>query len=254
MEELQKCLRESVVNYLKENIINGDSRDRYINKEPFEFKDKDIIKLANIYKPQGLDKKMMKAETDYHAAIVLYEAYPNLTPVLASYEPFWTYLTHIDLYEYTSKRRQWTKESSTDSMIDYWCFGSAPLFRNAVANLWWSVYRTVDEERDDKYEITKLFFRNATMRTRTLGTSLFSRNKEALIGILEFVDEYIDEFQVSLEIIIRFIATFFNRLGAIKELSYFDRYDYRSYCEKIKPNLLKITMLDDLKNSQLYSG
>lgn len=246
MEELQKCLRESVVNCLKENIINGDSRDRYINKEPFEFKDKDIIKLANIYKPQGLDKKMMKAETDYHAAIVLYEAYPNLTPVLASYEPFWTYLTHIDLYEYTSKRRQWTKESSTDSMIDYWCFGSAPLFRNAVANLWWSVYRTVDEERDDKYEITKLFFRNIRIRTREFGASLFSRNKEALIGILEFVSENEDLFKESYEEKMRYLSKYFNRLGAIKELSFLGKYDFKNICEQIKEDMSLIKSREDL--------
>ena len=59
-----------------------------------------------------------------------------------------------------------------------------------MAGLWWAVYLSVDENREtNKYELTEILFRQLDFPTRTLGLYKLGRHKEAVIGILEFIQE-----------------------------------------------------------------
>ena len=99
---LQKTFCESYVKTLRDRIVAGISIDDYFKNE-FPY-DKSMVKpLAGVYQPVGLVDKM-NPDDDLESAKVVYEAYKNISPLLASNENFWIYLTHVDLFSYVQKR------------------------------------------------------------------------------------------------------------------------------------------------------
>lgn len=154
---LQKVFKEPYVDWIKESI----SIDKYGGEE-FEYDAGKTKYLANISKPEGLLDKLMSAENDFQAAIALYEAYPNLTPIIASQQKgLWVYLTHVDLFPYVQKR--WPKvitgEADVKYISEHWFYNGT--MRTSLMGLWWSVYCSVDESRgaDHKYDLTELLFK-----------------------------------------------------------------------------------------------
>ena len=51
----------------------------------------------------------------------------------------------------------------------------------------------------------------------------------------------------------RFIAKYFNRLGAVKQLSYLNRDFFYVVCEKMKEKILSITKISQLYDESLYN-
>lgn len=97
--------------------------------------------------------------------------------------------------------------------------------RHALANLWWSVYISVDRKAqtlEDKYKYTKLLFKNETFRTRT-ATGFLGRNREALYGILNFMEECPELFDGKKELTFNEITKFLNYLGGGIQLSFMKR-------------------------------
>ena len=179
---LQKVFKEPYVDWIKESI----SIDKYGGEE-FEYDAGKTKYLANISKPEGLLDKLMSAENDFQAAIALYEAYPNLTPIIASQQKgLWVYLTHVDLFPYVQKR--WPKvitgEADVKYISEHWFYNGT--MRTSLMGLWWSVYCSVDESRgaDHKYDLTELLFKQEDFRTRTFGTYQLFRCKEAVLGLV----------------------------------------------------------------------
>ena len=90
------------------------------------------------------------------AAILLYEALPDLHPLMASYAPFWLYVSHVELITYMRKR--WPnvivnrdgEHNNTASQIsyimDYWFPSMGSSSKTWLPNLWWAVYLTVDHK------------------------------------------------------------------------------------------------------------
>ena len=62
-----------------------------------------------------------------------------------------------------------------------------------------------------------------------------------MIGILEFLVENPDISKVHFNSRCIYIAQYFNRLGAVKQLAYLDRKFFKNELEKKKAVLLKIT-------------
>src|SRR5690606_13868251 len=89
-----------------------------------------------------------------------------------------------------------------------------------LTTLWWSVYVTFDDSRDDPFELCSLYFQNNRYRTVTFGGSSFVRHKEAILGILEFLKE--NNLPSSTELGDE-ISKFINLLGGTKPLSFFKR-------------------------------
>lgn len=227
---LQKIFKPSYVSYRKAHI---NPEDYALEEFPY---DKEQVKtLANIYKPEGLEDRL-DPDDNFHSAITLYEAYPNLTPLIASKEEFWVYLTHVDCFHYTQKR--WNKKNekdpigsdilggtATESYIkDHFFYSSNGPMSTTLMNLWWSIYLSVDEERGDKkkYELSEVLFKSEDFRTRRLASSVLARNKEAIIGILEFLRDYPDVYNF-FDARLVYISKYFNRLGGNIRLGYLSR-------------------------------
>lgn len=236
--KLQKVFKESYVKELRDKVRAGINLSNY-GKTEFPYNEKMVRSITNLYQPTNLLDKL-DCTNDLISAKALYEAYPNMSPLLASNDCFWTYLTHVDLFQYIQAR--WPKvvrgEADKNYIESHWFQGGNFFQQTSLSSLWWSVYCTIDEARgnDRKYEITDFLFKHTSYRELT-GTTLF-RHKEAVIGIMEFFMENPKISDSHAKWRIRYIMKYFNQLGAVKVLSYFNRDFFKAELEKKKDILL----------------
>lgn len=253
MLQLQKTFKESYMKTLRDNVRSGDSLSLYGN-EKFDIDETQIKRLANVYAPDGLSEKLADVgDNDFLSAVAVYEAYSKISPLLASNETFWAYLTHTTMFNYTQKR--WPKvldnTASPEYILSHWFVGSQGILRNAAAALWWGVSITVDESRDNKYELTEILFKNYTMRVNTFGSSLLIRHKEAMKGILSFLHDNPDVMEKS-EPRCLFITKYFNRLGSSKQLTYMNSDFFYDTLLKLKDKILLIDTREETNEDYLY--
>lgn len=242
----QFIFKDKYVQKLKSNIVSGNSVEFYRSNE-FIYDKNQILMLPNIEATPDLVNHL-DINDDFKTAITLYEAFEKLEPIQASDERLWTYLSHVDLYPYMIKRWSSTYERNAkkdkDYILEHWFLNSSAqssLLRNAIGGLWWSVYLSIDVTKGErKYDLTKILFRQLDFPTRTLGTYKLGRHKEAVIGILEFIQENEGLFKTKFEDKTRFITKHLNVVGGVKPISYYDRDFFKNELSKIKSDLLKI--------------
>jgi len=285
MEILQKIFKSKYAKELYNNIDIAKYRE-----EKFEYDVDKVKDLANVYCiNDNLSTEILNyasSKQDFEAAILLYESYKGITPLVAAMPEFWIYLTHVDLFEYTKKRwpldidsinlseedndddegddenidenikeesAKTSKEDSEENKIkkyiqDHW-FKKKHTMRTTLMNLWWGVYCTIDESREYKYELTRYFFSRVDLRTRRLGTTTIFRYREAAIGILEFMIEHKDLMDIYFEGKMIYITKYFNMLGGTTQLTYMDRYFFKREL-KSKIDILKtINKRSDILNN-----
>ena len=240
---------------LRDAVKSGSAIPLYGNST-FEIDQTQVKRLANVYAPEGLAERLTEIwENDFASAVAIYEAYKNISPLLASNEAFWAYLTHTDLFSYTQKRwpKVKEKECSSDYILDHWFLGVNGLLRNAVASMWWSVHNTIDETRENKYELTEVLFKNYTLRIVAFGSTLLIRHREAMIGIMSFLADNPDVTNNALEYRGQFITKYFNRIGAVKQLAFLKRDYFYATCEHMKDKILSVTSRKQLSDDSLYN-
>ncbi len=219
-------------------------------------------------------------ETEFEAGKLLFENL-KLNPKQASDIGFWTYHNHYTFYQYISKRwgDVWNEEKEvvnpSSYIVNHWIQSNSSqseLIIYPISGLWWSFYLTVDEKREDKYELTKIYFKNYTLRVVQMGQTRFARHKPAIMGVLEFIKENGLE-KKSLEQAGRAIVPYINLLGGIRPLSYFDKDWFKAKLKKrfgeqikagqklfIRPDELKIIkqnseaqkLLDTKKQTEIF--
>lgn len=210
----------------------GDNSYKYYT--PNSFKCDDSLKLVTEDINFGnfdnnLVEKMIEQlnkNNEFEAGRILFENL-KLTPLQASDIGFWTYHNHHTFYKYIMARwpdlMKQNENKMSSYVLNHWIQSSSSqsdLIDYPISGLWWSFYLTVREENN--YELTKIFFKNATMRTKRLGSSRFAKHKPAIIGILEYIDET-KLYDKSIEESIRSIVSYVNILGGIRPLTYFDK-------------------------------
>ena len=240
---------------LRDAVKSGSAIPLYGNST-FEIDQTQVKRLANVYAPEGLAERLTEIwENDFASAVAIYEAYKNISPLLASNEAFWAYLTHTDLFSYTQKRwpKVKEKECSSDYILDHWFLGVNGLLRNAVASMWWSVHNTIDETRENKYELTEVLFKNYTLRIVAFGSTLLIRHREAMIGIMSFLADNPLVTNNALEYRGQFITKYFNRIGAVKQLAFLKRDYFYATCEHMKDKILSVTSRKQLSDDSLYN-
>jgi hypothetical protein len=218
---------------LKRHLLIGETLKFYFNKREFS--------KAHLFKeytqrlpfdafPEHRVIQMLQASSDFERGKILFENLAHLSRREASDIGLWNYLSHNELYRVVHK--MWpeienppNKSSSESYVLNHWIMtnsSQSELMDYPLSGLWWSFYLTVDENRKDRYELTRVFFKNLTFRTKSLGQSKIARHKEAVIGILEFVKENgLD--QGNFEENGNAIVPYLNLLGGVKPLGVFDR-------------------------------
>jgi hypothetical protein len=253
MENKQAIFKEDFCNTLRLNLKAGQSILNYTQKgEKFEFTDKDVCYLNDFrVNKVNLEKMNDNNYSSLESAILLYEALPDLNPLLASYAPFWLYISHVELITYM--RNRWPNvfvnrdgtQNSTDSQIsyimDYWFPSLGSSSKTWLPNLWWAVYLTIDNSREDKYALTKILFKQEDLRTRTLGTYSLFRHKPATVAILSFIESHMETtFNHSFQNRCRYMTKYLNYLGGCRLLSYMDEAFFTEMLNKKNDDISKV--------------
>lgn len=223
--------------------LKTELNEEFYKSNEFVYDKNQVYVLPNIEQTEGLVDKL-DVNDDCKTAIVIFEAFEQLEPIQASDERLWVYLAHADLYSYMVKRwnavQNGTAKNVKNYILEHWFLSSSAqssLLRHAIAGLWWSVYLSVDESKDDKYELTKVLFRQLDFPTRTLGTYKLGRHKEAVLGILEFINENSELFKNKFEPKTRFVTKHLNIIGGVKPISYYDRHFFKSELAKVSDSI-----------------
>lgn len=238
MERTLQCVfKDQYIERLRKNI----NPDDYKAKE-FPYDASQIKFLANIYKPVGLLEKL-DPNDDLKSAIAIYEAYKDLTPLVASLPNLWVYLTHVDLFPYVQER--WggstLAKSEENNILNHWFYNG---LRTTFYNMWWYVHMTIDENRADKYEFTRILYSNKDF-INWFGELSLIRHKEAALGIFEFLAENPDVSSVALGARGKYITQYFNTIGGTRQLAFYNRDFFKNELQKIKLELLKIKSKDE---------
>lgn len=256
-DQLQKTFKDTYTKQLIDGVKSGRILDSYAT-ESFEIEESQLRYIAGVYTPIGLQERMLDAakkdgkQHGVEAAIELYKAYKGLTPLIASDESFWAYLCHTELKDFVCQEWPWEQaKNQTSYVLDHYFFGNG-YTRNALASLWWSVYFSYDSEREkkgeDPYTLTRIFFRNYSLRVKWLTVVL--RIPNALLGILEYLNEHPEMIDNSIENKGLFISKYFNMLGATKQLSSLPKRFFMKEMGKLHPVIMSIHGRADVTNKE----
>ena len=247
--ELQKVFKRSYIEHLKRHINVENYR-----QEEFAYDESQTKQLANIYKPEGLLDRMDPTD-DFKTAVELFKAYKDISPLLASIPELWVYLAHVDLFQYVQKRHDVFKEEVDEKYIyQHWFKNEVSLFRMALPGLWWSVKLSVDEERDNPFELTEILFKNQELRTNSFGPLMLIRHKPAMQGVLEFLKEHPKLLEDGMNMRAIYIRKLFNNIGGYKSLVCLDKDFFKNELEKrIDILSTKFSREEIQNNTQLYS-
>lgn len=220
---LQKILTQSYIESVFEEVERGEGLDRFL-QESFPYEEDKLLVTPQVKEPVGLPDRMVPTtEGDFLSAIALYDAYKSLKPLQAINAQFWESLALTDLFPYMQKR--WNLAEAKDlrkSVLNHFTFKAHGMMRHGLAGLWWLVHLSIDEQRDNKYELTEFLFKNYTLRTVRFGVGKVIQHKEAAIGILQYIKD--NETNIpSLENVANGLTSYFNKLGAVKQLTFLDR-------------------------------
>jgi hypothetical protein len=273
----QKKFTAGVIDRLKEFVNKGDTSviKSYLNKNEFKYRfEEDDFMVSDIEAiPSDLGKRMINAFTsnltqksndyrksDFECAKLLYETL-KINPRQASDINFWSYLHHFDMYKYIHLRWNEIESPSKSSQETYinrhWLMtlsSQKHLINYPLTTLWWSIHLTIDNERKDPYELSKIYFNNNRYRTVTFGGSSYVRHKEAILGILQFYKIHnIRETKETGDKISKFV----NLLGGTKPLGFFKRdwfvnqleMKFQDLCNQDELKFLFVDSVDESKQN-----
>lgn len=220
---LQTILTKSYIEKVFEEVERGEGLERFL-EDSFPYEEDKLLVTPQVKQPSNLLSKMVPTtEGDFASAVALYDAYKGLKPLQAINSQFWESLALTDLFPYMQKR--WGLKEAKDlkkSILNHFTVKAHGILRQGLGGLWWLVYFSVDENRDNKYELTEVLFKNYTLRYIRFGLGKVIQHKEAAIGILQYIKD--NESNIpSLENVANGLTSYFNKLGAVKQLTFMDR-------------------------------
>lgn len=184
------------------------------------------------------------SKIEFKAAVRLYEGYKDITPLQASYKPFWLYLSHVTLYKYMCQRwpefcnKNLSKEDRIKQVKDH--FFNSSTIRNHIEGLYWTVKGSVyvNDDGSLNYSNTELLFRTVNVSTRAVAASSLFRNPIAVKGILRYIKDHIEDvyknhFQARTSYSIQLL----NRKGAVVELSLWSEQDFYDFLDSYKDEI-----------------
>lgn len=249
--ELQKIFKPSYMDYLKRHIHVADYQG-----ESFPFDEQQTKTLAGVYHAEGLLDKLDPAN-DFKSAIELYKAYKGVSMLLASMPDLWVYLAHADLFPFVQKRHSEVMSENVDSnyILQHWFKNDVSIFRMALPGFWWSVKLSVDEDRENPYELTEVFFKNQELRTNSFGPLMLIRHKPAMQGVLEFLKEHPELLEDGMNMRAIYIRKLFNSIGGYKSLVYMDKDFFKEELEKrLDVISRKFTREEIQNNKELFNS
>lgn len=207
-------------------------------------------------------------ETDFKNAKIIFEAFRGkINPIQASDMRLWTYLAHVQHWDYMLAR--WkidvpdeddepddSKKPPRDKVLDRiktrYFFGSSrgkAFVRQGIARLYWGAYLTYDEASDNPYEYTEFFFTKQDVFTSITERS-YARNKVLILAALKVLKKHPDLSRAD----IRLFLAKLNQSGAITVLDFLDAEQATQLCEKVMDEVYQIPSLQEGSTFELYDN
>lgn len=241
----QKAFTKEYATDLEHNIESNLSN---YTMDGFIFNEKNVVDMP-FEKYEGLLEEMLpflstSASVEVDAAIKLYEAYKDLTPLEASYTPFWIYLSHVDLYPYMINR--WpisgAKEGKVADYINSHWFYKYGKLRSHLEGMYWLVRQSVeyDEFGNPDYTYTRFLFSRRVLGDRGIAAreSIFANDK-VFKGILKYIMKNEDSlFTHHMQARATYCAQLLNAKGGVIELSMWSEKDIEEYLDMYRSTII----------------
>ena len=251
----QKALA-SLQHDISENVYHYQSESSWIDQY---FTGKNASKY---YFDTGLDVDEYQLiiggpETDFQNAKILFEAYKDqLKPVQASDPRLWTYLSHVQHWDYMLNR--WKidaadkslKEKAESRIKSRYFLGdskSKSFVRQGIARLYWGAYLTYDGNSENPYEYTEFFFNKQDIFTSITERS-YARNKILILAALKELKKHSD---LSRDDIRLFLARL-NQAGAITVLDFLNEDQAGELCSAVMDEVLHVPVLKEGSSFEAY--
>lgn len=237
----QKSL-ELLIKDIPDNLEKYKSKDAWIDQY---FVEKE---MPNYFFDTGIEVcdyqlKLGGPETDIENAKILFEVYKDkLNPVQAGDLRLWSYLAHVQHWDYMQKR--WNINFSDDeepgegdkdprkkaiaAVGRRYFYEDRGRERNGLARLYWSAYLTYDETNQNPYEYTEFIFSKQDIFGSVFGRS-YGRSKVLVLAMLKELKKYPD---ISREDTRLFLAKV-NQAGSITVLDFLDSQQATQLCERL---------------------
>lgn len=231
--ELQKQFTMEYLTRIKNQVYEEATLSMYCDESfPIDPTEDAIVKIPGVYNvPVDLvisNTGKLTAD-DFDNAVKFFTAYKSLSPIIASQESFWAYLTHVEYFDYVKTRWQITNDTSVASIIDHFFVTSMlKIARNGLARLWWPVFLTYDEANSDPYHLTKIFFTNTEV-VQEMSESQFFTCKPLTQGILEFFEAH-EEIKLTKAAIDK-VMSYYNKLGGVRQIAFEDKEFFKRTIE-----------------------
>lgn len=211
---VQYKFKKSFLEKIKQ-LAKDDENLHMFAKETFDYSSSDLIGMHGVEHPDSLVDKMLIADTEYEAALHLYRAYEDLSPLTASDEAFWSYLSLVELNKYARKRLASLQQLTSSSVVLARYFAKERIIKNVIARLWWAVYKSdKGKNAENRFELTETLFSHSELFD-TLTQSRLFRYDNATKGVLRFFTKY--SWLITRANTLSAMK-YFNRVGGAREL------------------------------------
>lgn len=213
--ELQYKFKKSFLEKIKQ-LAKESANLHMFATDSFTHTSNDLVSMHGVIHPDHLLDDMMNANTEYEAAYSLYTSYEHITPLTASDEAFWAYLSLVELNPYAKKRLKSLQNLTSSNVVLARYFAKERIVKNVIARLWWAFYMS-DKGKDageERFELAKTLFSHTELFD-TLTQSRLFRYKNATTGVLCFFHDHPE--LISRENTLAAMK-YFNRVGGAREL------------------------------------
>lgn len=235
---LQRTFSKEYTSILRQRVKQGKIENYLQGNFPVEEENNHVYRLQQqMHHNVILDPE----KTDFENAKLFFDAYKDLSPMIASEEAFWTYLAHVEYFEYVKARWKIGENTSPESITDHFFVTSMiKVARNGLARLWWPMYMTYDEENtSDPYHLSKILYRYTDTMQMLSESSLFSC-RNLIHAILHFFEINTDIPKESWLQINRYIIRYYNSVGGVRKLIYLDEKYFEAELQRNKSLLVSL--------------
>lgn len=185
------------------------------------------------------NKNSIDKEIDFKNSITLYENLKHIPKFILSTENFWLWLSLDKFYSITREIMPITSEST---FSNHYLFANGTrrgIFFGTLSRMFYRVALTIDEKKENKYELTRWIIDNPE-RFRNLSWRSYSSEVHLVRGIIKGEKRFVDEYG-EYNTMYKYVAKQVSMFGSVKLLDAISEEDIEKmvydYMVKIKDEM-----------------
>lgn len=217
--------RKLVIKEIKEKPDNSWLKD-WFGEQVFISSKIDIDDNLNL----EIDK-LNPESTDFTNAKKLFEGLKGVSESVAFDQRLWLGLTFDRFYDYMKNRFNVEREAN---LKNKWLMQQGhkkrSLYRQGVSMLWWYVYLTYDEKRENPYELTEFIFKHQDVLINLYARG-YSNSKKIRLAVLDALKDFeLDGGDVNKKPLFNGLYKYLSFLGSAYLLDAFTKQEIYDKC------------------------